>query len=109
MTKYNCEEERNKIITALNTKDINILSELMQDVSTNVRRAVASSNYATKEMLQHLAFDPAKNVSVTALRNKNCDCNREVWEESHPCLECSKKISNLKCDKCKDIASFSYQ
>ncbi|MGM0520339.1 MAG: hypothetical protein ACQERD_11940 [Campylobacterota bacterium] len=108
MAKYDYSIEKEKIVTALSTSDINTLAKLMKDVSSNVRRAVASNINTTKEMLELLAFDPAKNVSVTALRNKNCDCDREVWEESHPCLECQKKISNLKCHSCKDIASFSY-
>ncbi len=109
MTQYNYTEEKDKIILASTTNDISILKELMRDVSTNVRRAVAKNTNSSKEILQFLAYDPAKNVSVMAASNQNCNVNRSFWEEDHPCLNCKERESQLNCATCKDILNFQYK
>lgn len=95
-----------KVKVALTTSDKNVLRSLMNDVSMNVRRAVAKNIYSPKEILKVLAFDPVMNVSFIAINNMNCNLNREVVS-SHPCVSCSQSEANLNCINCNKLSSYN--
>ena len=90
-----------KVSMALYTEDIDLLSKLMLDVSSRVRRAVARNNFTPSGILDVLVKDPVLNVSFMALQNKNCSNKRVIIKDiDHPCVCCKVKDDIMDCDSC---------
>ena len=86
--------------SAINDSDVNILTKLMSNPSSKIRRALARNRNTPRSVLNVLAYDPVMNVSFKALENPNCSVQRETPREIHPCVSC-----NIAEDKktCKSV------
>ena len=99
--------EQTRVDLAINSKDSNILYELMEDVSSRVRRAVARNKFSPKEVLNILIDDPVLNVSYMASIHKNCTKSKIFSEDTdHPCVCCNVKENVMECDRCKKPTKF---
>jgi len=96
-----------KISLALNSKDINILQKLKNDISAVIRKSVATNMHATKEILYDLAYDPVLNVSYTAFLHPNCNVSRDFAQHNHPCVKCkSDFIESENCVNCIKLITY---
>lgn len=92
-----------KMELAYRSKDSNILSKLANDTNAGVRRIVAKSHCATKEILDALALDPVMNVSFMAYQNPLSNIQREFSDIDHPCVVCTNDERVDQCLNCKSL------
>lgn len=85
---------------AITSRDAGVLTQLMANPSSKIRRAVARNESSPSTVLKILAFDPVLNVSFKALENPNCNVKRCLSGVDHPCVCC-----NIPEDKkdCKSV------
>ena len=68
---------------------------------------MVNNSYATKEILNELAFDPVLNVSYAALENPNCTVQRELKPQTHPCVKCNSDFADISnCMNCIKLVAF---
>lgn len=98
-------EEYELTILALNTKCIKELERLSKSPYQNVRKAVVKNICVSADLVNILAEDPVKNVSMLALNHRlYCGTrDKESWfNETSPCLSCEHDLClGLNCEKDK--------
>lgn len=94
---------KEKMELAYNSNDSIVLSKLAKDTNSGVRRIVAKSNCATKEIIETLALDPVMNVSFMAYQNPLSNIKREFSDIDHPCVVCTNDERVDHCLNCKSL------
>ncbi len=90
-----------KVSLAISSTDIEVLTILMGDPSSKIRRAVARNKSTPASVLNILAYDPVLNVSYKAMENIKCTVQRCLSDVEHPCVCCSVSEDKMNCNRCK--------
>lgn len=95
--------EVEKMDLAYSSSDLSVLSKLADDTNSSVRRIVAKSKSATKEIIDRLTHDPVMNVSFIAYQNPISSVQREFSDVNHPCVVCTNDERVNECLNCKSL------
>lgn len=95
------ESLENKLNLAMKSRDTNILTQLLVEPSSKIRRALARNVHTPRSVINVLAYDPVLNVAYKALQNSNCTIKRCISDTDHPCVCCDVAEDVKSCDSCK--------
>lgn len=98
--------KENLVELAKKSSDQSVLSELSKNVDSLVRKEVARNSFTPTAVLDILAMDCVANVSFMAVQNPKCNIEREISDNDHPCVRCTRNVLKIDCNRCKSLTSY---